>query len=64
MVLAIEPMITLGTFKVTQDKDGWTIRTADGKPAAHFEHDIVVRKGQAEILSTFEFIEEVLKQKV
>ncbi len=63
MVLAIEPMITLGSFKVVQDVDGWTIRTSDHKPAAHFEHDIVVRKGKAEILSTFEFIEEVLKYK-
>lgn len=63
MVLAIEPMINLGTHQVVMDKDGWTIRTRDGKPSAHFEHDIVVRKGQAEILSTFSFIEEVLQTK-
>jgi methionyl aminopeptidase len=63
MVLAIEPMINLGTKKVTQDKDGWTIRTADNKPSAHYEHDVVVRKGKAEILSTFEYIEEVLFSK-
>ncbi len=63
MVLAIEPMINMGTKRVTQDKDGWTIRTADRKPSAHYEHDVVVRKGKAEILSTFEYIEEVLFSK-
>jgi len=63
MVLAIEPMINLGTRKVIQESDGWTIRTADRSPSAHFEHDIVVRKGKAEILSTFEYIEEVLNNK-
>jgi methionyl aminopeptidase len=62
MVLAIEPMINLGTRKVIQESDGWTIRTADLKPSAHFEHDIVVRKSKAEILSTFEYIEEVLNR--
>lgn len=61
MVLAIEPMINLGTSQVHYDKDGWTIRSADRLPSAHFEHDIVVRKGKAEILSTFEYIEEVVK---
>jgi methionyl aminopeptidase len=60
MVLAIEPMINLGTKKVVQEKDGWTIRTADRKPSAHFEHDVAIRKGKAEILSTFEYIEEVI----
>lgn len=63
MVLAIEPMINLGKKKVVQASDGWTISTEDGKPSAHFEHDVVVRKGKAEILSTFDFIEEVLKNK-
>ena len=63
MVIAIEPMITRGTYEVAQDSDGWTIRTTDGKAAAHFEHDIVIRKGKAEILSTFDYIEEVLKNK-
>jgi methionyl aminopeptidase len=62
MVLAIEPMINLGTRKVIQESDGWTIRTADMMPSAHFEHDIVVRKGEAEILSTFKYIEEVLNR--
>lgn len=65
MVLAIEPMINLGTKDIVQEKDGWTIRTADRKPSAHFEHDVAIRKGKAEILSTFEFIEEVLnKQRI
>lgn len=63
MVLAIEPMITLGTYEIVQDPDGWTIRTADGLPAAHFEHDVVIRKGKAEVLSSFEEIEKVLKNK-
>jgi len=60
MVLAIEPMINLGTKKVVQEKDGWTIRTADRKASAHFEHDVAIRKGKAEILSTFDYIEEVI----
>lgn len=51
MTLAIEPMVNAGTYKVEVDKDGWTVRTADGKPSAHFEHTIVVRKGEAEILT-------------
>ncbi len=63
MVLAVEPMINLGSKSVRQKKDGWTIVTADGKPSAHFEHDIAIRKGKAEVLSTFEYIEEVLKNK-
>jgi len=48
---------------VVQLEDGWTIRTADMKPSAHFEHDVVVRKGKAEVLSTFEYIEEVINSK-
>lgn len=60
LVLAVEPMINLGTHRVVQASDGWTIVTADGKPSAHFEHDIVVRKGKAEVLSTFELIEQAL----
>jgi len=63
MVLAIEPMITLGTHAISQDPDGWTIRTIDGLPAAHYEHDVVIRKGKAEILSSFEEIEKVLNSK-
>jgi methionyl aminopeptidase len=61
LVIAIEPMINLGRKEVTQLRDGWTIVSADRKPSAHYEHTIVVRKGKAEVLSTFEFIEEKLK---
>ena len=60
MVSAIEPMMNLGVKEVIQENDGWTIRTADGKPSAHFEHDVAVGNGEADILSTFEYIEEVL----
>lgn len=60
MVLAIEPMINLGKRNVRQENDGWTIRTSDMKPSAHFEHTIAVKKGQAEILTTFKYIEEVI----
>jgi methionyl aminopeptidase len=63
MVLAIEPMINMGVKEITNHADGWTITTRDNKPSAHFEHDIVVRKGKAEVLSSFEFIEEVLNNK-
>jgi methionyl aminopeptidase len=51
MTLAIEPMVNAGTYKVEVDEDGWTVRTADGKPSAHFEHTIVVRDGEPEILT-------------
>jgi len=51
MTLAIEPMVNEGTYEVRLDDDGWTVRTGDGKPSAHFEHTIVVRKGEAEILT-------------
>ena len=57
MCLAIEPMITMGKRDIWLDQDRWTIRTRDGKPAAHFEHTVVVRKGKAEILSSFEEVE-------
>ena len=60
MCLAIEPMVTMGNRAIWMDaNDRWTIRTRDGKPAAHFEHTIVVRKGQAEILSSFEEVESI-----
>lgn len=62
MTIAIEPMINMGKRNVTQDKDGWTIRTADGMPSAHFEHTVAVKKERAEILSTFEYIEEALQK--
>lgn len=60
MVLAIEPMINMGTKNIKQLKDGWTILTADGKPSAHFEHDVAIIDGMPEILSSYAFIEEAL----
>lgn len=60
MVIAIEPMINMGTRNIKQLKDGWTILTADGKPSAHFEHDVAQIDGKPEILSTFKYIEEAL----
>ncbi|MDH8701984.1 methionyl aminopeptidase [Dysgonomonadaceae bacterium PH5-43] len=63
MCLAIEPMINMGKKHIKFEKDGWTVRTGDRKPSAHFEHTVVVRSGKADILSTFEFIEEVLENK-
>ncbi len=60
LVLAIEPMINMGTRNIRQLKDGWTIVTADGKPSAHFEHDVAIIDGKPEILSTFKFVEEAL----
>jgi len=57
LIIAIEPMINMGTKRIMQHNDGWTITTIDNKPSAHFEHTIVVRKGMAEILSSFEEIE-------
>ena len=63
MVLAIEPMINLGGREVGQAEDGWTIVTRDGKVSAHFEHDVVVRQGKADVLSSFKDIEEVLNSK-
>lgn len=59
MILAIEPMINFGKKGVIQERDGWTIRTVDRKPSAHFEHTVAVRKGKPEILTTFEYIEAV-----
>lgn len=58
MVIAIEPMINLGTKNVVQEKDGWTIRTSDRKPSAHFEHTVVVHKDRTEVLTTHEYIEQ------
>jgi methionyl aminopeptidase len=57
LVLAIEPMINLGTKDVYTEDDGWTIRTRDGKPSVHFEHDICVKRNQALILSDYGIIE-------
>jgi len=60
MVVAIEPMINMGTHQINQLKDGWTILTRDGKPSAHFEHDIAIVNGKPELLSTFNYIYEAL----
>ncbi|MDD4672471.1 MAG: type I methionyl aminopeptidase [Bacteroidales bacterium] len=59
MVLCIEPMVNLGGRQIYQENDGWTIRTYDRKPSAHFELTVVVRKGKAELLSTFKYIDEI-----
>ena len=61
LVICIEPMINMGTKNVRQDKDGWTIRTIDGKPSAHYELAVAIDKGKADVLSSFRFIEEVVK---
>ena len=60
MVVAIEPMINLGTHRIKQFSDGWTIKTEDLKPSAHFEHDIAIVNGKPELLSTFKYIYDAL----
>jgi len=60
MVVAIEPMVNMGTRRIKQLKDGWTILTADGKPSAHFEHDVALVNGKPELLSTFHYIYQAL----
>ena len=60
MVVAIEPMINMGTRNIKQLKDGWTILTADGQPSAHFEHDVALIDGKPELLSTFKYIYDAL----
>jgi len=60
MVVAIEPMINMGTHRIKQLKDGWTILTADGQPSAHFEHDIAIIDGKPELLSTFKYVHKAL----
>lgn len=57
LVIAIEPMINLGKKDVYTDADGWTVRTKDGKPSAHYEHTVCVQKGKADVLSSFASIE-------
>ncbi|MCM8569061.1 type I methionyl aminopeptidase [Gramella jeungdoensis] len=61
MVVAIEPMINMGTKRIKQLPDGWTILTADNKPSAHFEHNVALVDGKPELLSTFKYIYESLK---
>lgn len=62
LVLAIEPMINMGTQKVRFLNDGWSVITQDGKPSAHFEHTVAIMKSGPEVLSSFAFIEEELKK--
>jgi methionyl aminopeptidase len=62
MVIAIEPMINLGKRQIYMENDGWTIRTKDGMPSAHFEHTVAVGKQGADILSTFEYVEAELNR--
>lgn len=63
MTIAIEPMINMGKKEIFIEEDGWTCRTKDRKPSAHFEHTIAIRKGKADILSSFKYIEDVLKDR-
>ena len=63
MVIAIEPMINLGVKNVIQERDGWTIRTADRKPSAHYEHTVAIGREKADILSSFLYIEEELEKR-
>lgn len=60
MTIAIEPMINMGSKNIVQERDGWTCRTKDRKPSAHFEHSIAIHNGKPDILSTFKYVEEVL----
>jgi methionyl aminopeptidase len=62
LVICIEPMINLGKKETIQMRDGWTVKTVDGKPSAHFEYAVAVDKGRADVLTTFEFIDEVLNK--
>jgi len=62
MVICIEPMINMGRRQIQQDPDGWTIRTADNKPSAHFEWAVAVDKGKADVLSTFSYIDKQLQK--
>lgn len=64
LVIAIEPMINMGTKTIVHEKDGWTVRTSDRKPSAHFEHTVAIGNGKADILSSFEFVEEALKKNI
>lgn len=63
LVIAIEPMINLGKAAIWQLNDGWTIKTRDGLASAHFEHTVAIKKGKADVLSSFQFVEEVLNIK-
>lgn len=60
VVIAIEPMINMGRRELVFERDGWTTRTFDGKCSAHFEHTVAIRKGKADILSSFQWVEEIV----
>lgn len=62
LVIAIEPMINFGKKAIIQENDGWTIRTSDNMPSAHFEHTVAIGKNKADILSSFEYIEKALNK--
>jgi len=64
MVIAIEPMINAGRSRVKFWDDGWTVSTADGRPSCHYEHTVAIKKGKPDILSTFSYVDEVLKEKI
>ncbi|MBN1251242.1 MAG: type I methionyl aminopeptidase [Bacteroidales bacterium] len=63
LVIAIEPMINIGKRDIYQENDGWTIKTKDGLPSAHFEHTIAIGEKGADILSSFKYVEDVLNEK-
>lgn len=63
MCIAIEPMINMGSKNIVFEADGWTVRTKDRKPSAHFEHTVAIKQGKADILSSFDYIKEVLGDK-
>ena len=60
MVVAIEPMINMGTHRIKYHSDGWTITTKDNLPSAHFEHNVALVNGKPELLSTFDYINQAL----
>lgn len=64
LVIAIEPMVNLGKKSITQENDGWTIRTTDKLPSAHFEHTVTIGKYKADILSSFDYIKEVVNKNI
>ena len=63
MVLAIEPMINLGSKNIVIERDGWTCRTKDRRPSAHFEHSVAIHHGNPDILSSFDFVQQVLGER-
>jgi methionyl aminopeptidase len=64
LVIAIEPMINMGSKDVYTEQDGWTVRTSDGKPSVHFEHDVCVKPGKALILSDYSIIEKAERENI